>query len=101
MTTLTKPVTRKTGQPFFHHGPDRDRRFVLTLGPNDMITMRPLRHPKGGPAEICVNLVDVYTWALRCRVNCERLEKARATKAKQDAARKTRRLERELRRATA
>ncbi len=82
MTTLTKPVTRKTRDPFFTFGPDKDRKFVATLEPVDMLTLRPLRHPRGGPAQISVNLVDVYAWALRCRVNCARLEKARAIKAK-------------------
>jgi hypothetical protein len=96
MTTLTKPVHRKTREPFFNHGADRGRLFVATLAPGDLLTLRPLRTRAGGSAEVSIKLVDVYRYALLCRVNCAKLEKASAVKAKKAAARERRRLDREI-----
>ncbi len=96
MTTLSKPVRRVTRDPFFTWGPDRDRKFVATLAPGDLLTLRPLR--SSSSREVQIRLVDVYRYILQCRELSRRLEKARAVKAKKDAARKTRKLAAEVRR---
>src|SRR5258708_3206921 len=65
-------------------GPDCGRRIVLTFIPGDgkgiadLIALRPL----GTRRSETVSLLDVYNWALRCRVNRTVLEKARERKAK-------------------
>lgn len=97
MTTLNKPIHRVTRAAFFEFGPDRGRPFVASLEPGDVLTLRPLRVRREG-ASITIKLCDIYRYALLCRVNCARLEKAREKKAKIDAGRKHRRLMRELRR---
>lgn len=97
MTTLSKPVARVTRDPFFSYGPDRGKRYVATLEPGDLLTLRPLRSRAEG-ARVSIALVDVYRYALLCRVRAANLEKAKAAKAKKDAARKTRALDRAIRR---
>jgi len=89
MTSLTKPVTRRTvnelGGEF---GPDRNRKLVATLVPGkdsvpDMIELR----PEGTRRAELVTLKDVYRFAIRCRVGRGQLEKARAKKIKLQATR--------------
>lgn len=100
MTDLTKPVSRRCATaltPMF--GGDRGRRIVITLRPGDgklipdLIELR----PHGTRRAESVAALDVYSWAMKCRVNRGQLEKAREKKAKKDATRKTRALDREIR----
>jgi hypothetical protein len=85
MTRLLKPVSRVTETRLdASHGPDRNRRIVVTITPNtngDLLTLRPERTRRGET----VTLADVYRFALRCRVNREVLEKARSRKANKAA----------------
>jgi len=77
MTTLTKPVRRMTnGKLDGSYGPDRDKRIAVTLLPGDMLQLRPERTRR---AET-IALIDVYRYAVRCRVNASVLERARAKK---------------------
>ena len=90
MTILNKPITRATktalGSSF---GPDRARKIVVTLIPGngegvpDLITLKPqrTRRVESLPIEA------VYRYAIMCRVNCARLEKARSKKEKLKAQR--------------
>jgi hypothetical protein len=65
-------------------GPDRGRRMVVAFLPGDgkgipdIISLRPLRTRRAEQ----VAVVDVYRWALKCRVNRELLEKARDRKSR-------------------
>lgn len=87
-------------------GADRGKRIVITLIPGngktgaecvpDLIELRPERTRR--PETVAA--LDVYMWAMKCRLNRGQLEKAREKKAKKDAARKTRALDREVRKAT-
>lgn len=96
MITLTKPVRRITRRPFFTYGPDRDRLFVASLEPGDVLTLRPLRSRQSSGAVASIGLADIYRYALLCRVRAANLEKAQAIKKKKAAARETRRLAREV-----
>jgi len=96
MTHLIKPVRRVTREPFFSYGPDRDRKFVASLVPGDLLTLRPQKCR--ADREVSIRLVDVYRYVLQCRELSRRLEKARAVKARKDAARRTRKLAAEVRR---
>lgn len=95
MTTLNKPVLRVTRAPFFTYGPDRDRPFVVSLSPGDILTLRPIRSRRAS-AEITIKLADVYRYALLCRSNVERMEKARAAKKKKADRRAKRALDRDI-----
>lgn len=97
MTPLRKPVRRVTAEPFINYGPDRDRLFVVTLAPGDLLTLRPL----GRRAEVTARLQDIYRMILLGRANASRMEKLRAIKAKKDAARKYRAMMREVRKENA
>lgn len=92
MVALNKPIHRITKDPFFGYGPDRDRRFVASLEPGDLLSLRPLRSRES--RKVSVRLADVYRWALLCQANAKRLEKARAAKAKKAARLQTMRLAR-------
>ena len=79
MIALEKPVRRMTrGALSEAYGPDRGRKLVASLEAGDLLVMRPTgtRRPE------TISLFDVYHYALMSRVNCLRLEKARAKKAK-------------------
>lgn len=79
MTPLNKPVTRRSDTALDgSFGPDRNKRIVVTLHPGGRIELRPerTRRPE------TIHLLDVYRYALRCRVGREQLEKARERKAK-------------------
>lgn len=79
MTSLTKPVTRKSDAALDgSFGPDRNKRIVVTLHPGGLIELRPERTRRAEK----MHLVDVYRYALRCRVNRGQLEKARERKEK-------------------
>lgn len=95
MTPLAKPVSRKTRAPFFTYGPDKDRPFVATLAPGDVLTLRPLRIRRPS-AEITIKLVDVYRYALLCRTRAANLEKANTAKKKKSDAAARRKLDREI-----
>ena len=81
-TSKVKRLTLGTLDGSF--GPDRGKRIVVSFVPGDgrgipdTLTLRPLRTRR---AEI-VAVVDVYRFAMRCRVNMTVLEKAREKKAK-------------------
>lgn len=79
----TSRVTRLTaGALDGQFGPDRNKRVVLTFIPGDgdkvadVLTLRPIRTRR---AET-IAVLDVYRYALRCRVNLSVLEKARSRK---------------------
>jgi hypothetical protein len=77
VTALTKPVTRKADVALDgSFGPDRDKRIVVTIHPGGLLTLRPERTRR---AET-IALLDVYRFAIRCRVGRGQLEKARAAK---------------------
>jgi hypothetical protein len=79
MTPLNKPCRRITrGALDKAFGADCGRRLVAELAPGDLLIIRPLgtRRPE------TVELLDVYIWAIKCRVNLARLEKAREAKAR-------------------
>lgn len=96
MTPLKKPVSRVTnGSLDGSFGPDRNRRVVVTLTPGngrdvpDLITLRPHGTRRGETAAV----IDVYRFALRCRVSRALLEKARNRKSKLAEKRAQRRLD--------
>ena len=79
MTPLNKPVHRVTrGALDDKHGADKARRLVATLADGDLLILR----PQGTRRPESLSLFDVYEMAIRYRVNCARLEKAREKKAK-------------------
>ncbi len=100
MTTLIKPVSRKTRSAFFTFGPDKDRPFVATLAPGDVLTLRPLRIRRESAA-VTIKLVDVYRYALLCRTRAANLDKANNAKKKKADAAARRKLDREIWRETA
>ena len=84
MTTLKKSVTRKTASCLNgSFGSDRNKRIVITLIPGDgeaipdLIELRPERTRR--PERLA--LIDVYRWAIRCRVLRDRVARARERKA--------------------
>ena len=83
MTSITKPVRRLTLATLDNrHGPDRGRRLVVALERGDVLVLRPhgTRRPE------TVSLFDIYSFAIRARVNRAQLEHARERKASQAAA---------------
>lgn len=87
MTPLEKPIHRVTrGALDRTHGPDSGRKLVITLEIGDLIVLRPYgtRRPEK------LDAFDAYQYALKRRVNCERLEKAREKKAKLASRRRSR-----------
>lgn len=84
ISSKVKRVTVKALDGTF--GPDRDKPLVVTFLPangeqkHDLLEIKPLR-ARGFRAER-IAVLDVYRYALRCRVNRELLEKARARKSK-------------------
>jgi hypothetical protein len=89
MTTLRKKVSRVTVDPFYAFGPDRDRLWVATLAPGDLLTLRAKGRRRG---EVSARLVDIHRMILIGRSNAQRMEKLRAKKAKKASARELRRL---------
>lgn len=81
MTPLSKPVVRVTGKPFENYGPDRERLFVVTLLPGDILRLRPHRCRRPG-CEVQVELASIYRWMLINRANATRMEKLREAKRK-------------------
>lgn len=66
MTDLHKPVYRvTTGALDGSFGPDRGRRLVAGLAPGDLIELR----PQGTRRTERLSLLDVYRYAVRCRLN--------------------------------
>ena len=93
MTELNKPTRRVTrGALDGSFGSDRGRRLVVTLEVGDVIAIR----PAGTRRSEIVSLFDVYRLAIQRRVNCERLEKARAKKARLEQQRRDRAWQREI-----
>ena len=68
------------------HGRDKRRKLVVGLVSIDQLVL----YPKGTRQEVRVNLVDVYTWALRSRALRAQLERARERKDKLKLARERR-----------
>ena len=72
-------VTRKTAATLDgSFGPDRHKRIILTIHPNGLLELRPERTRRSET----IDIVDVYRFAMRCRVGRTQLEKARERKAK-------------------
>jgi len=92
MTTLRKPVSRVTVEPFEHFGPNRGRQFVVTLAPGDLLTLR----PKGRRNAVTARLCDLYRMILIGRSNAARMEKLRAKKSRLAELREARRLRRAI-----
>ena len=90
MTILNKPYHRVTrGALPASFGSDRDRRIVVTLLPgngDDVPDLLELR-PQGTRRPERLALIDVYHFAIRCRVNRTHLERAREKKLKKQASR--------------
>ena len=77
MTTLRKPVRRKTAQPYDHHGAP----LVVTLTPHpegDLITLREARRRYA----VTATLVGVYVWLLTRDADRRRREKAAERRAR-------------------
>jgi hypothetical protein len=96
MTRLEKPVVRRTATALDGcFGPDRGKAIVVRLVPGDgksipdLIELRPERTRRAEQ----IAVMDVYRYAMRCRVGRELLERARAKKAKLEAGRAQRRLD--------
>jgi hypothetical protein len=75
-------------------GSDRGRRINLVIYSNGVIELRLSKSPR----KEVIHAVDVYRYAVRCRVNRVLLEKARLKKAKKDQRRAQARQERAERR---
>lgn len=81
---VSSPVKRVTVAPLDgSYGPDRGRRVVVSFIPGkdgvpDRLELRPL----GTRRAESLAVVDVYRYALRCRVGRDMLEKAREKKAR-------------------
>lgn len=81
---VSSPVKRVTVEPLDgQFGPDRGRRVVVAFIPGkdgvpDMLELRPL----GTRRAESLAVMDVYRYALRCRVNRDLLERARQRKAR-------------------
>jgi hypothetical protein len=104
MTTLRKPVHRVAPQPLSaFYGPDSGKRIVVSLTPGnggdvaDLITLRPERTRR---AEV-IAVVDVYRYAMACRLNRGNLEKARAKKAAKIESWRRAKLARDIRKVNA
>ena len=79
MTLLSRTISRKSSVALDStFGKDRDRRVVITLHPNGLISLRPERTRRVET----IHLLDVYRYAMRCRVSKQLLEKTRERKAK-------------------
>jgi len=90
MTTLGKKISRVSRTSLdAMFGPDRGRRLVCAFIPgngNDVEDLLELRPERTRRAEL-VALVDVYRWAIRCRVNRQIMERLREKKAKKQVQR--------------
>lgn len=86
------PVRVRTIDPLGgSFGPDKERRLILTMGEKDMVYMRPER--TSVKRTVGIRAVDLYRHILMCVANSAQLEKARATKARKQAARERRNLD--------
>lgn len=94
----SQPLLRRATETLGHaFGPDKDRELVVglrVLSGEDFVELR----PRGTRRVERVRLIDVYRYAIRCRVSRELLEKARARKEKKAAQRAAARLDRAHRR---
>lgn len=66
MTTIAKPVTRRTRDPFVRYGPDK-LPIVVTiepLGPEDFVHVRLLRRRQG----YRISVADLYSLLLKKEV---------------------------------
>jgi hypothetical protein len=72
-------ITRKTRATLDRtFGPDHDKAIIVTLHPDGRIELRPERTRRSET----LSLIDVYRYAIRCRVGRGQLEKARERKAR-------------------
>lgn len=76
MTTIAKPVTRRTRNDFVRYGPDKLPLVVTIepLGPEDFVHVRLLRRRQG----YRISVPDLYAMLLRRSVDCARMEKLRS-----------------------
>lgn len=82
---VSSKVVRVTrGELDGHFGPDSGRRMVVCFvpGDGDKIADLLILKPHGTRRRETIAVVDVYRYALRCRVNRQLLEKARTRKAR-------------------
>lgn len=93
MIQLRKSVSRITVDPLETFGPNRNRPFVVTLAPGDLLTFRPLRRRN----EVSARLSDIYRMILIGRSNAERMAKLRDRKKRLEDKRELRRLNRGIR----
>lgn len=78
MTPTSKPVTRRCMLP---SRTTNHRRLVVTLGPGDMIELRPERTRQSES----ITIAAVYSMAVKIRLNAERAEKAAIRQAKKES----------------
>jgi hypothetical protein len=98
---ISSKVKRVTVRPLDgSFGTDRDKRIVVTFIPGDpkdkekpdLLELKPIRARSQRTERIAV--MDVYRYAVRCRVNLEVLKKARERKSKKAERLATERLNR-------
>lgn len=77
-TELKKPIKRRTMERVRDGG--KPRRLVVTLYPTGFIGLR----QEGRRKEETVTIEGVYQYAIRNRLAVERMEKAKAKKAKRE-----------------
>jgi hypothetical protein len=67
-----------------YYGPDEGRRLVVTFIPGDGRQIKDLLEirPHGTRRPERITVLDVYRFALQCRVNAAQLDRARAAKAR-------------------
>jgi hypothetical protein len=78
MTPTSKPVTRRCTLP---SRLARQRRLVITLGPGDMLELRPERSRQSE----FVPIDAIYSMAVKMRLLFEKKEKAAIRRAKKEA----------------
>jgi hypothetical protein len=102
MTPLKKQVHRLALTPLSRfYGPDSGKRLAVTLIPGngsdiqDIISIRPAR-ARGHRAEQ-MTVIDVYTYAMKCRLNKAVREKMAERKAAKDKYAREQKLARDIR----
>lgn len=74
MTPIRKPVTRMSDAMVRSTGKKKMRRLVATLGPGDVVVLR----PEGLRQEFAVHLLDIWSLAMKheaARIVAERKKK--------------------------
>lgn len=78
MTPTSKPVTRRCMLPVRE---SRYRRLVVTLGPGDMLKLRPERTSQSE----FISIAAIYSMAIKIRLAAEKAERAANRKAKKES----------------